>query len=112
MSKMHSVLTPGMCPPDLQQLRGKEISVGTTRHVPMIILDMEGTQVTGGAIKQIFDIYARKFDFTPKLRITSGFDNEEGLIPKVRCFKLLKQTFNTNTNFLFTRYTKKSLQLE
>ena len=96
MSERHSVVTTGMCPPDLQQLRGKEISVGTTRHVPMMILDMEGRQVTGGAIKQIFDIYARKFDFTPKLKITSGFDNEEGLVPKVRCFKGYKQlTFNT-----------------
>ena len=101
MSKMHSVLTPGMCHPDLQQLRGKEISVGTTRHVPMIILDMEGTQVTGGAIKQIFDIYARKFDFTPKLTITRGFDNEDDLVPRVRSFNNQDNSDQPKFNFQY-----------
>ena len=90
MGKMYSVVTPGMCPPYLQQLRGKEIPVGTLRHVPMINVDKEGKQVSGGAIKQIFDIYAKKFDFTPKLTITRGFDNEEGLVPRVRSFKQLR----------------------
>ena len=81
---MYSAVTSGMCPPHLQQLRGKEISVGTLRHIPMIIVDLERNQVSGGAIKQIFDIYAKKFDFTPKLTITGGFDNEDGLVPRVR----------------------------
>ena len=90
MGKMYSVVTPGICPPHLEQLRGKEISVGTTYHAPMILLDKEGKQegkeVSGGAIKQVFDVYAKKFDFTPKLTITRGFDNEDDLVPRVRSF--------------------------
>ena len=86
---MYSEVTPGMCPPHLQQLRGKEISVGTLRHIPMIIVDLERNQVSGGAIKQIFDIYAKKFEFTPKLTVIKGFDKDDGLIPRVRSFKQL-----------------------
>ena len=84
---MYSEVTPGMCPPHLQQLRGKQIPVGTLRHPPMIILDKDRKNVTGGAMKQIFDIYANKFEFTPKLTVARGFDSDEGLIPRVRIFK-------------------------
>ena len=84
MGRMYSALTSGMCPPHLQQLKGKEISVGTVWHTPMIILDKDRKQVSGGAIRQIFDIYAKKLDFTPKPTITGGFDNKEGLVPRVR----------------------------
>ena len=86
---MYSEVTPGMCPPHLQQLRGKEISVGTLRHPPMIRLDKDQKKVSGGAIKKIFDIYAKKFEFTLKLTVTKGFDKDDGLIPRVRSFKQL-----------------------
>ena len=92
------MVTPGMCPPHLQHLRGKDIPIGTLLHPPMIILDKETKEITGGAQVEILHIYARKFDFTPILEtVTGGFDNEGGLVPSVRIISLKFRITNDNS---------------
>ena len=93
LGNRYSVIRPGMCPPDLQQLRGKEIGVANAGPPPYLIrsknedeLEPNGLRkMIGGTSFLIMDIFATKFDFELKMiSKQNSFDGKDGEVATVR----------------------------
>ena len=80
LTKKYSVLVSGMCPPDLQNPRGKVIGI-----YPLVVYG-EDKEWLGGTEFQIIDVYAEKFGFTPEFIRATGYDNEGSVVDMVGSF--------------------------
>ena len=76
-----------MCPAHLQLPQGKKLPISITGMLPYVIRN-EQKEIVGGAELKIIDIYAKKFDFKPKLIPATQFDG--GMIDTVIIVVLIK----------------------
>ena len=89
MGEKYAQLVVGMCPPSLQKPNGRVIPV-TYFGSPPYIISNKKKQLVGGTDLEILNIYAKKFEFTPKLRKEIFFDiinvngTKRGLVGSVR----------------------------
>lgn len=83
------MVVPGMCPSSLQTPHGKEIPVSYIGSPPYIFSNKE-RELVGGTDLEILDIYAKKFEFKPRVRKEPVFDikdingTKRGLVGSVR----------------------------
>ena len=82
LTKRYSVLISGMCPPDLQNPRGKVIPISVVGVYPYVVYGKEKEWV-GGVEFQVIDVYAEKFGFTPELKRATGYDGEGSVVDMV-----------------------------
>ena len=68
-----------MCPAYLQHPEGMELPISITGMIPFVIKN-EKKEITDGAELQIIAIYAKKFNFKPKLIPATTFGGEDGMI--------------------------------
>ena len=92
LGNRYSVIRPGMCPPELQQVRGKEIGAANggpppylTRSENEMEKDGKMKKMIGGASFLILDIFANKFDFKYNMiSMSTAFNGKDGEVETVR----------------------------
>ena len=84
LGKRYSEIKLGKCPSHLQHPRGKELPVSIFGGFPYYRKPKTKGERIGGTDIQILDIYAEKFDFTPKVFSSPSFDDPKGMIDTVR----------------------------
>ena len=89
MGKKYAMVVHGMCPSSLQSPLGKDLPVSFMGSPPYIFSNKK-EELVGGTDLEILNIYAKKFEFTPRLRKEPVFDIKEingtkrGLVGSVR----------------------------
>ena len=84
----YSVVSPGMCPSHLQNLTGKELTIGILGMLPFVVRN-ENKEIIGGVELQIIELYAKKFGFKPRYIYPSSFG---GMIDSVLIVNINKHT--------------------
>ena len=92
LGNRYSVIRPGMCPSDLQHVRGKEIGVANAGSPPYLIrskneMEEDGKmkKMIGGTSFLIMEIFANKFNFKYKMvSISTSLDGKDGEVETVR----------------------------
>ena len=79
LGKRDSVIISGMCPESLQNPNGKEMPVSIIGAYPYMIYNKENG-IIGGADIDIIELYARKFDFIPKIMKAPSADGAGGKV--------------------------------
>ena len=82
MANKYSVITPGMCPSNFQNPRGKVIPISVIGIPPLVVYG-EDKEWVGGTEFQVIDVYAKKFGFTPNFMRATGYDNEGSVVDMV-----------------------------
>ena len=97
-----------MCPPDLQDPRGKVIPISVIGVYPYVVYGAD-KEWAGGTEFQVIDVYAKKFGFTPELMRATGYDNEGSVVDMVR--RVIQSYQNVLFYTLSDRLTEKSVKL-
>ena len=79
LGQKYSIIRPDMCPAYLQHPEGMELPISITGMIPFVIKN-EKKEITDGAELQIIAIYAKKFNFKPKLIPATTFGGDDGMI--------------------------------
>ena len=82
LGKRYSIIVSNICPTYLQQPNGKELPVSIMGLVPYVIKN-EKKEIVDGAELQIIDIFAKKFNFRPKIIPAPTFDGDGGMVDTV-----------------------------